>query len=92
MPPTGDEPHYLIAAHSIAIEGDLSLRENYDNQDYRYFYTGQITKRTTFNHDRTKELPAFSAGLSFFLSPFYWVVFHWFPSNLVSFLRCLMCA
>lgn len=91
MPPTGDEPHYLIAAHSIAIDGDLSLRENYDNQDYRYFYTGQITKRTTFNPDRTKELPAFSPGLSFFLTPFYWLAIHWSPSNLVPILRCLMC-
>jgi hypothetical protein len=92
MPPTGDEPHYLIAAHSLAVDGDLSLRENYDNQDYRLFYTGQITKRTTFNFDRSKELPAFSPGLSFFLTPFYWLAFHWFPSNLVQFLRCLMCA
>lgn len=92
MPPTGDEPHYLIAAHSIAIDRDLSLRENYDNQDYRYFYKGELAKRTTFSPDRTKELPAFSAGLSFFLSPFYWFAFRWFPSNLVPFLRCLMSA
>jgi hypothetical protein len=92
MPPTGDEPHYLIAAHSLAVDGDLSLRENYSNQDYRIFYGGQITKRTTFNPDRSKELPAFSPGLSFFLAPFYWLAFHGFPSNLVPFLRCLMCA
>ncbi len=92
MPPTGDEPHYLIAAHSLAVDGDLSLRENYNNQDYYIFYSGQLTKRTTFNPDRSKELPAFSPGLSFFLTPFYWLAFYWFPSNLVSFLRCLMCA
>jgi hypothetical protein len=92
MPPTGDEPHYLIAAHSLAIDGDLSLRDDYSNQDYRIFYGGIITKRTTFNPDRTKELPAFSPGLSFFLTPFYWLAFHWFPTNLVPFLRCLMCA
>lgn len=92
MPPTGDEPHYLIAAHSLAVDGDLSLRENYKNQDYRVFYSGQIAKRTTFNADRSKELPAFSPGLSFFLTPFYWLAIHWFPSNLVSFLRCVMCA
>ena len=92
MPPTGDEPHYLIAAHSLAVDGDLSLRDDYSNQDYRLFYEGEITKRTTFNPDRTKELPAFSPGLSFFLTPFYWLAFHWFPSNLVPFLRCLMCA
>jgi hypothetical protein len=92
MPPTGDEPHYLMAAHSLALEGDLSLRENYLNRDYRIFYPGQLAKRTTFNPDRSKELPAFSPGLSFFLTPFYYLAYHYFPSFLVAFLRCLICA
>lgn len=26
----GDEPHYALMAHSIAIDGDLELRDNYD--------------------------------------------------------------
>jgi hypothetical protein len=92
MPPTGDEPHYLMAAHSLAVEGDLSLRENYINQDYRIFYRGELAKRTTFNPDRTKELPAFSPGLSFFLTPFYYAAYNYFPSVLVVFLRCIICA
>jgi hypothetical protein len=28
--PTTDEPHFLIAAHSIAYDGDLDLSNNYD--------------------------------------------------------------
>ena len=92
MPPTGDEPHYLMAAHSLAIEGDLSLRDNYLNRDYHIFYPGELAKRTTFNPDRSKELPAFSPGLSFFLTPFYYLAYHYFPSFLVAFLRCLICA
>jgi hypothetical protein len=92
MPTTGDEPHYLIAAHSLVVEGDLSLKENYLNRDYRIFHPGELAKRTTFNPDRSKELPAFSPGLSFFLTPFYYFAFHYFPSMLVPFLRCLMCA
>ncbi len=92
MSPTGDEPHYLMAAHSLVVDGDLSLKENYLNQDYRIFYRGQLAKRTTFNPDRSKELPAFSPGLSFFLSPFYYLAYNYFPSFLVVFLRCIICA
>ncbi len=34
----GDEPHYLITAHSIYHDHDVSLVNNYHNKDYRSFY------------------------------------------------------
>ena len=42
-PPTmsatnGDEPHYLIATHSLYIDHDLAMANNYENQDYKFFY------------------------------------------------------
>ncbi|MBL8057843.1 MAG: hypothetical protein JNK29_14160 [Anaerolineales bacterium] len=37
-PATGDEPHYLLAAHSLAFDGDLDLANNYANRDYAAFY------------------------------------------------------
>lgn len=91
MPPTGDEPHYLMAAHSLAIDHDLSLRENYINGDYRLFYPGALAKRTTLSPDHDRELPAFSPGLSLFLTPFYWVACKFFPGALVPFLRVIIC-
>ncbi|MFP4581171.1 MAG: hypothetical protein ACLFQ6_10610, partial [Candidatus Sumerlaeia bacterium] len=36
-PPTGDEPHYLITAHSLVHDGDLKLANNFARQDYRLF-------------------------------------------------------
>jgi len=36
-PPTGDEPHYLLMAHSIVFDHDLRLENNYANQDYLAF-------------------------------------------------------
>ncbi|MBI3177551.1 MAG: hypothetical protein HYZ35_06140 [Chloroflexi bacterium] len=36
---TGDEPHYLLAAHSLVHDGDLDLKNNYLNGDYRAFYS-----------------------------------------------------
>src|SRR5437867_1259942 len=38
MPVTGDEPHYLIMADSVAHDFDLDLRNNYE----RDFETGAI--------------------------------------------------
>lgn len=91
MPPTGDEPHYLVTAHSLAVDGDLYLLNNYKAMDYRIFYPGQLAKRTTLGADRSKELPAFSPGLSFLLTPFYKLALHLFPVFLVPFLRLVIC-
>lgn len=34
----GDEPHYLLEAHSLLHDGDWATTNNYANQDYRPFY------------------------------------------------------
>lgn len=91
MPPTGDEPHYLITAHSLAVDGDLYLLNNYKERDYRIFYPGQLAKRTTLGADPSKELPAFSPGLSFLLTPFYKLALSFFPTFLIPFLRLIIC-
>lgn len=38
----GDEPHYLTITHSIAYDGDIALKNNYDRQDYQNFYDQSI--------------------------------------------------
>ncbi len=35
---TGDEPHYLLMAHSLWVDGDLELSNNYRQNDARAFY------------------------------------------------------
>lgn len=35
---TGDEPHYLLAAHSLVYDHDLDLKNNYLNGDHKFFY------------------------------------------------------
>ncbi len=34
----GDEPHYLIQAHSLYYDHDFDTSNNYRNQDYKLFY------------------------------------------------------
>ena len=35
-PATGDEPHYLLAAHSLVTDLDLDLANNYAQFDYLF--------------------------------------------------------
>jgi len=42
-PPTGDEPHYLIAAESIARDFDVNLENNYKTpEEYKKFHPVEI--------------------------------------------------
>ncbi len=48
---TGDEPHYLLLAHSIAFDGDIHLRNNKKQKDYEAYYrkhASGYTKDKTF--------------------------------------------
>ena len=42
---SGDEPHYLLMAYSIAKDHDLRLKNNYKNRDY-----GQMLKKYLLDH------------------------------------------
>jgi hypothetical protein len=92
MPPTGDEPHYLIVAHSVALDRDISLLNNYQKQHYRYFYPGELAKRTSPSADKKRELPAQGLGLSIFLAPFYYLTMRISPQSLVVVLRLVICS
>lgn len=43
---TGDEPHYLLIAHSLAYDGDLDLYNNFLNADYASFYSHTLAPDT----------------------------------------------
>lgn len=40
--PLGDEPQYLILAHSLLVDHDIAIGNNFDARDYRLFYQGPI--------------------------------------------------
>lgn len=44
LPITGDEPHYLLVAQSILSDGDIDLKNNYDEGTYRTFYPGRLQR------------------------------------------------
>ncbi len=38
--PGGDEPHYLVIAHSLMTDGDLQIENNHVERDYQAFWAG----------------------------------------------------
>ncbi|MFC2171028.1 ArnT family glycosyltransferase [Acidobacteriota bacterium] len=42
----GDEPYYLLVAHSLIHDRDIDLSNNYTNRDYTYFYPGDLKPQT----------------------------------------------
>lgn len=89
--PTGDEPHYLVITHSLAMDGDISLLNNYREQHYRIFYDSILAKRTTASADKTREIPTFGMGMPLFLSPWYKAIYNQAPHKLVPYLRLVIC-
>src|SRR5262249_17476814 len=66
---TGDEPHYLLEAHSLLYDHDLDLSNNYVNGDSSYYYPGTIPDHHTVINSRGQELPFHDVGLPAILLP-----------------------
>lgn len=70
--PTGDEPNYLIIAHSLVVDRDLNLKNNYQNEDYRLFYHDHLYHRVSAIKSGLW-LPSQGIGLPILLMPAYWI-------------------
>lgn len=68
---TGDEPHYLLAAHSLVSDGDLDLANNYARADYRAFYAGPFLDPHVRVQPDGAQLLSHDVGLAFVLAPAY---------------------
>lgn len=69
--PTGDEPYYLLTAHSLIHDHDFELTNNFDNQDYWHYYPGELYPR----HEAKTVVPGLyskhSLGVSLLILPVY---------------------
>jgi len=72
---SGDEPHYLIIAHSLLVDHDFDLANNYEQRDYQqYLGPGIIIEPHTVPGARAGSRLSFhSPGVSFLILPFYWL-------------------
>jgi hypothetical protein len=69
--PEGDEPHYLLATHSLVADGDFDLKNDYREKKYAAFYRGEIEERHVLVNRRNEDVPIHDVGLSILLAPGY---------------------
>lgn len=68
---TGDEPHYLLAAHSLVTDLDLDLSNNYQQLDYlAFYYSRDITPQARTTAGGGQILNHYP-GLSVLIAPAY---------------------
>ncbi|MFQ5612686.1 MAG: hypothetical protein ACE5H9_11200 [Anaerolineae bacterium] len=68
---TGDEPHYLLAAHSLARDGDFDLADNYDRRDYLDFYISRDLDRQIRLNRAGQQILNHQLGLPVLIAPAY---------------------
>jgi len=73
---SGDEPHYLLITHSIVVDGDLDVANNYAQGDGRFFGSPSLEMEIHALPARSGHIrPIHDIGLAVALVPFY-VVAH----------------
>jgi hypothetical protein len=68
---SGDEPHYLLMAQSLWRDGDLDLRNNFADEDYREYTPGPVRPHYGAPRRDGRPYPAHSPGLPLLLAPVY---------------------
>jgi len=68
---TGDEPHYLLAAHSLVTDLDSDLANNYDQFDYLSFYFSKDIVRQVRTNAAGQQILSHSLGLPLLIAPAY---------------------
>ncbi len=86
--PTGDEPHYLLIAQSIAFDGDIDLTNDYlDPQRVEQAYPGNTTLDPVTHAGVYREggpmVPIHAVGLPLLLAPVYLLGQGWFAARVL---------
>jgi len=95
-PPTGDEPHYLITARSIASDLDVDLGNNYaDEAQHARFFPGVLDYAGTLHTVRSKHGTALytthDMGLPFLITPFVKIGGRYAVQFFINFTAALLC-
>jgi len=70
-PISGDEPHYLLYARSIWVDGDIDLGADYSQGAYRSFYPPDLPPHTKPGFDPDTRYSTHGIGTAVLLVPWY---------------------
>jgi hypothetical protein len=70
LPLGGDEPHYLLIAHSLLRDHDLAIHNNYKQRDYQAFYSAELKPHLSIGRNDVR-YPGHPIGLPLLLVPVY---------------------
>ena len=71
LPPSGDEPHYLVMAQSLWRDHDLDLRDEYETEEWSEFTPGPVRPHWGSPRADGRPFPAHSPGLPLAVAPAY---------------------
>lgn len=73
----GDEPHYLVIAHSLLADGDLQIENNHDARHYLPFWSGPLPPHFLQRGIDRVIYSVHAPGLPVLLLPFYAAAGQW---------------
>ena len=85
----GDEPHYLVIAHSLLVDGDLSIENNHEERHYQAFHRGLLPPHFLRRGLNGTIYSVHAPGLPALLLPFYAAGGHWGAMLCIAFLASL---
>ena len=88
----GDEPHYLVIAHSLLVDGDLQIENNYEAGDYRSFWGGPLPIHFLQRGVDSVIYSVHAPGLPALIAPFYGLAGQWGAMVFVVLLASLAAA
>lgn len=71
LPTFGDEPHYLVMNSSLLNDGDLNLKNNYENRDYAPYFESDLPPQGAPPKDATDIRSIHGSGLTVLTMPGY---------------------
>ena len=70
-PISGDEPHYLVIARSLWVDGDLDVRNEYDDSLMSPFWPAELSAHAKPGADPEARYSIHGSGLAVWLAPWY---------------------
>lgn len=70
-PISGDEPHYLVTARSLWVDGDVDVANEYRQSLTQPFWNAELSPHAKPGIDPAAEYPIHGSGLSVWLAPWF---------------------